>query len=258
MRHWTPEAGTHGAEARPLAEEAPVALLVNGQVHAVMLATPRDLADFALGFALTEGIVDTPAELLDVAEEAAGEAWLCRLTVPEKRAHRLAGRERATAGYGGCGLCGVREIDAVMAPPALVGMGRAPSLPALHAAARDLPRHQRLNRESHAVHAAAFIDPDGAIQAVREDVGRHNALDKLIGHLVRGGGNPTQGAILMTSRCSVELVNKAARIGCPVLATVSLPTDLAVRNARQAGLSLVCLVRDDGLLVVEDRLGRLG
>jgi len=258
MRRWTPTAGTDGAETRPLAEEAPVALVMNGQVHAVMLATPRDLADFALGFALTEGIVDSPGELLDLAVEQAGDAWLCRLAIPQSRAHRLAGRERATAGYGGCGLCGVREIAAVTTPPALVGEGPGPSLVALHAAALDLPRHQRLNRESHAVHAAAFVDGNGAVQAVREDVGRHNALDKLIGHIVRQGGDPARGAVLMTSRCSVELVNKAARIGCPVLATVSLPTDLAVRNARLAGISLACLVRDDGLLVVEDRLGRLG
>lgn len=237
-----PPAGT----ARVVPEEVPVALVHDGSTHAVMLATPADLGDFALGFALTEGIVtslDEIAEGPEVVRHAAG--WEARLWLQEEAAGRQRVRRRAITGPTGCGLCGVDSLEtAVPAPP------RVTADVALHpddiaAALRAMSRGQVLGPACRAVHAAMAWGRDLGPMALREDVGRHNALDKLVGALARAGA-PVPEVVVITSRVSVEMVQKAAVLGAPVLVAISAPTTLAVATAEAAGVTLVAVARDDG------------
>jgi FdhD protein len=244
-----------------IAEEVPVALRYGGRAFAVMMATPCDLEDFALGFSLTEGLVDTPAQLagIEVTQRLEGIELAMSVSADAPVA-RLDGADaqRLLPGRSGCGLCGTRELeDAVRAPPPVRGDG-APrfTLQALERAFAALPAHQPLNAATGAVHAAAWADADGNIVLAREDVGRHNALDKLVGALVRAGlagsGHggpgvaPVDGMLLLTSRASYEMVAKAARAGIGVIAAISAPTALAVDLARGAGVCLVGFARPGG------------
>jgi FdhD protein len=231
-----------------LAEEVPVALVFNGISHAVMLASPSDLEDFALGFALTEGLIDSPAELYGVDVMApTSEGLSLQLEVSSACAWRLKERRRTLAGRTGCGLCGTDSLSQVRralprAPDVRVGAG------AIARAQRDLRVHQALQQITGATHAAAWCSLDGAIRLVREDIGRHNALDKLIGALVRAGEDASRGFALITSRASFEMVQKAAAAGIGALAAVSAPTALAVRAASELNLALAGFVRgDDGV-----------
>ena len=235
--------------ARILPEEMPIALSFNGVTHAVMLATPGDLEDFGAGFALSEGIVDDLAEILDlnVAPQAGGIEVAMRLTA--RRAAALAERRRTLAGPTGCGLCGVDSLAQANRMPPAVASDLTISEKAIRAGLQALPQAQTLNERTGAAHAAAWIDSAGRLVALREDVGRHNALDKLIGALARTGVDFSAGAALLTSRCSVELVMKAASVGAPVLVAVSAPTARAVEMARSCGLTLVALARADSMLV---------
>jgi FdhD protein len=238
---------------RAIPEETAVALVYDGGTEAVMMATPADLEDFALGFSLNEGVIDAAAEIrsIEIADQTDGIEL--RIWLAADRAHALAGRRRTRAGPTGCGLCGVDSLAEALRP--LPTIESALTIPAadLMAAMRALSDLQALNRETRAVHAAALLVPGEGIIAVREDVGRHNALDKLAGALAREGrsatGKTLTGAILMTSRISVELVQKAAIMGAPILAAVSAPTALALRTAEGAGITLAGIVRDDGLEV---------
>jgi FdhD protein len=234
--------------ARALPEEAPVALVYGGSTYAVMMATPADLEDFAVGFTLNEGVASLgEIESLDVAPGDDGVELRLWLAEGAGRAH--AARRRALAGPTGCGLCGVESLAAANAPaPRVSSQVRLPAA-ALVAAMEALAARQRLNIETRAVHAAAFFRPERGVGPVREDVGRHNALDKLAGALARSGFGAAEGAALLTSRVSVELVQKAARMGVGVLAAVSAPTGLALRTAEAAGVTLVGVVRSDGLEV---------
>ncbi len=235
-----------GATVSPRAvpEETPVALSYAGTTHAVMMATPSDLEDFALGFSLTEGIVSSPDEIetVDVQELDLGIDMQIRLRDAANR--RFEARRRRLAGPVGCGLCGIESIDeAIRAIPPI---GKS-SLTFMHAdvtlAVRLLSQHQPLHAATGAVHAAGFYVPGDGIVAAREDVGRHNALDKLAGALARRGVDGASGAVVVTSRVSVEMVQKTAAIGAPVLLAVSAPTALAIRTAEAAGVTLVALVR---------------
>jgi FdhD protein len=241
--------------------ETPVAISYDASTYAVMMATPLDLEDFAIGFSLTEGVIDgwTEAGEVEVVETALGlEA---RMWLTQDRRTRLTNRRRHMAGPTGCGLCGVDSLaEAVRTPPVVGGdLTLAPS--ELLAGMAAMAAAQALNRETHGVHAAAFWRPgpgeDEGLVAVREDVGRHNALDKLAGALARGGVQGDRGAILLTSRVSVEMVQKAAIIGAPILVAVSAPTTLAVRTAEAAGLTLCAVARNDGFEVFThpERLG---
>jgi FdhD protein len=232
-----------------LTEEVPVAFEFNGISHAVMLATPADLEDFALGFGLSEAIFASPADLYgcDVSSTALG------ITVSmEVSARSFAGlkeRRRTLAGRTGCGVCGTESLDQVLRPVPVVTAGAPVHAAAIARAMREMNEQQRLCRATGSVHAAAWCAADGQVQVLREDVGRHNALDKLVGALARAGGARGDGFIAVTSRASVEMVQKAAMAGAPLLAAVSAPTMLAVETARNAGMGLVGLVRGDDLVV---------
>lgn len=231
---------------RALPEEVPVALVFNGTTQAVMMATPTDLADFAWGFALTEGIVTDPAQIKDFETVDHAQGIEARFWLTEDRAHALAARRRAMAGPVGCGLCGIDSLEqALRAVPRVRSDLRL--TPADVARATDALRdHQRLHDLTRATHAAGFLLPHAGVTLAREDVGRHNALDKLIGALQQNGLPPGSGAAVITSRLSVELVQKCAMTGIPVLIAVSAPTGAAVRLAEEAGITLAAFARGGG------------
>ena len=228
-----------------IAEEAPIALLYNGEPHVVMLATPLDLEDFALGFSLTENIVAKASEVESIRIYQRLEGIEIRIRIPQIRCEAIADKGRNLTGRTGCGLCGARSLEQAMRKPPPVGQGV--SVPAGHLvrALADLRNHQRLNRITGAVHAAAWVVPDQGIQLVREDVGRHNALDKLIGALARKDTDFERGFVMVTSRASYEMVQKCASVGITFMAAISAPTGLAVRLAEATGLTLVAFARDD-------------
>lgn len=231
---------------RSLPEETPVALVFNGETQAVMMATPADLEDFAVGFALGEGIVQTPAQIeaLEIVEHEQGIE--VQMLLDDGATHALRERRRAMTGPVGCGLCGIDSLDqAIRCLPAVSADLRL-SQQDVSQATEALRAHQPLHDQTHATHAAGFLRPNQGIVAACEDVGRHNALDKLIGHLQNRGISPETGAIVLTSRISVELVQKAAFANCPMLIAVSAPTALAVRTAEQAGVTLVAFARGGG------------
>lgn len=228
------------------AAEVPVCLEFNGLSHAVMLASPADLEDFALGFSLTEGIIDRPRDLLEIEEQATCEGIVLHLTVAAASFHRLKQVRRNMAGRTGCGLCGAESLGQVFRTiPPLKERG-AIAAPALHAAFRDLSANQPLQRLTGATHAAGWALPDGSLALIREDVGRHNALDKLIGAMVRAGTDPAQGAAMVTSRASYEMVQKSAAAGIAILAAISAPTALAIRMADSLNLTLAGFARGGG------------
>ena len=244
--------GEQTAATRELANETPVAIEFDGSPYAVMMLTPADLEDFAVGFAHSERIIAATDEIarMDIRYGARGIGIDVRLH--QANSARLAERRRALPGQSGCGICGISTIDEAL--PQLTQLSSAPRLTrdALFAALDELSGHQTLNRTTGAVHAAAFCRPDGALAALREDVGRHNALDKIIGHLARKRHDVADGFALLTSRCSYELVQKAVLARMTALVTVSAPTELAVEIARSARLTLIALARKDSLLVFND------
>ena len=246
-RAWAHEAFADGDRA--LAEETAVAFVYDGSSYAVMMATPRDLEDFAIGLTLTEGIVGSPAEIesLEVLEEPIGIEL--RMRLQDARAKALTERRRYLTGPVGCGLCGIDSLAEAMRPIKPVGTGIRVTPDAILAAVDQVGDRQAINRQTRAVHAAGFADRTGLVALVREDVGRHNALDKLIGALARAAVDPTDGFLVVTSRLSVELVQKAAMVGVTILVAVSAPTALAVRAAEGAGMTLVAVARRDGFEV---------
>ena len=238
------------AQAQPdwLAEEVPVALVFNGVTHAVMLATPSDLEDFAHGFALTEGLLVDRAELhgVDIVPVDAGIEL--HLEVSSACAWRLRERRRTLAGRTGCGLCGTEQLAQVRRPLPIAPVVRL-AVAAIARAQRDLRLHQALQQLTGAAHAAAWCGFDGSVQLVREDIGRHNALDKLVGALVTANLPAAQGFVCITSRASFEMVQKTAAAGIGALAAVSAPTKLAVDTARGLGVALAGFVRGDDAVV---------
>jgi FdhD protein len=232
-----------------VATEIPVALVYNGTSHVVMMATPQDLEDFALGFSLSEGILRRPGELAAIETVEDRHGIELRLTMDKLRHAKLAERRRNLAGRTGCGICGLDSLEAVLRPLPPLAPTAPIALGAVRRALAALPEAQRLNRETHSLHAAAWADRNGALLLLREDVGRHNALDKLIGAMARAGIDPAGGFALITSRCSVEMVQKAVALGIPCLVAISAPTTLALDVAGQAGLRLIALARADSLTV---------
>jgi len=232
-----------------VAEEVAVALVYNGISHAVMMATPCDLEDFARGFSLTERIVDRPSEIYDIEVGTVGRGIEVRLEIAAQRMAGLQERRRSLAGRTGCGLCGVDSLDAALRTVAAVSSPHPVARRSIERAMAGLPEHQKINRANGATHAAGWASADGTLVAVREDVGRHNALDKLAGALARSGGAEPGGFVVVTSRCSYEMVQKAGAIGASAIAAVSAPTSLAIETAEQAGVALVAFVREGRLTV---------
>lgn len=239
---------------RAIAVEVPVAIEICGLSYAVMMATPSDLEDYAIGFALSEGLVGRAADVSGVRAHALDNGgWVLRLDLPPEGTQKAMARARVRVTESSCGLCGVDNIAQVLRPLSQVAPGIGVRRAAISRALAALPENQPLGQATGAAHAAAFCRPDGTLALVREDVGRHNALDKLIGALARAGRDPSQGFFLLTARCSYELVEKTARAGCSMLVTISAPTTLAATRAEAAGLTLVALARPDAALVVSGR-----
>ena len=241
-----------------LADEVPVALIFNGISHAVMLATPLDLEDFALGFGLTEGLLEHADELYDVEVQPDPAGMRIEMDVSSACFARLKDKRRSMAGRTGCGLCGTESLEQVEPPlPLLVPCTTPLSPPAIAAALRAMPAHQALQQRTGATHAAAWCSLDGRVRIVREDVGRHNALDKLVGAMVEAGVDARDGFCCITSRASVEMVRKAVTAGMTALIAVSAPTSRAVATARRAGLALAGFARRDDLVLYAnaDRFG---
>jgi FdhD protein len=234
---------------RSIPEETAVALTYNGGTYAVMMATPQDLEDFAVGFSLNEGIISSSADIDSLDIVRLDDGVELRMWLSKPKADRLQERRRHIAGPTGCGLCGIESIAEAMRPAAVIGRGQQFSSEQIMVAMQKLPVLQKLNTETRAVHAAAFWNFTSGIVALREDVGRHNALDKLSGALARVSVVANDGIILLTSRVSVEMVQKSAAIGAPVMVSVSAPTALAVRMADAAGITLAAIARADGFEV---------
>jgi FdhD protein len=244
---WRASGVTEGVRAIP--EETAIAFTFNTATYAVMMATPQDLQDFAVGFSLTEGVISSidAIDSIDIVEEEIGIEL--RIWLKAREAAEFLGRRRKMAGPTGCGLCGIESLAEAMRPPPKVGEGRVFTPEEITAAVESLFPLQLLNHETRAVHAAGFYEHERGLVVLREDVGRHNALDKLAGALARGDVSARQGLVVLTSRISIEMVQKAAMIGAPAVVAVSAPTALAVRMAEAAGMTLIAIARKDGFEV---------
>jgi FdhD protein len=241
--------GTGQEGTRDVPAETAVAIVVNGSTHAVMMATPADLEDFALGFALTEGIVGSRADIdrLEIVEHDEGVE--ARIWVVEPIAARLSARRRAMAGPSGCGLCGIESLAEAVKPTRTVNASIRMAQSEILYAMSQLRPAQTLNALTHAVHAAGLWNVDRGDLLLREDVGRHNALDKLVGAAMLINSPTDRSALLLTSRVSIEMVQKAAVLGTSIVVAVSAPTNLAIRVADEAGITLCAVAREDGFEV---------
>ena len=242
-RRW--EGGEVSERVEMVAEETPVSIVYNGIPHVVMMATPQDLEDFVLGFSVTEELIGSPADLQKVECVRYSQGIEIQATVSAACAEVIATRTRRLTGRTGCGICGADSVAAVLKQLHPVNGTGSIRETAVQAALEALASHQALNAAAGAVHAAGWADLEGSIRLVREDVGRHNALDKLIGALLREGTDPRSGFVVVTSRASFEMVQKTTVFGAPLMAAVSGPTGLAIRIAQQAGLTLVGFARGD-------------
>lgn len=250
------EAGDAGL-SRTLPVEAPVAIEYNGFGYAVMMATPERLEDFARGFTLSEGLVEAADHIEAIHPHEIPGGWVVRISLPHQAMQPVIARARSRVSESSCGLCGMDNVAEVLRPLPPLTARISTSRKALARALNDLGDHQAMGRETGAMHAAAFCRPDGEIVHVAEDVGRHNALDKLIGALARMWIDPGSGFIVLSARCSFELVEKTVRSGCPLLVTISAPTSLAVERAVQSDLTLVALARRDSALIFNDPFATL-
>jgi FdhD protein len=232
-----------------IVEETPVVLVYNGIPHVVMMATPADLEDFIVGFSITEELIRTPADLQDIKVVRYGQGIEVQAVVPPECEAVVASRSRRLSGRTGCGVCGSDSIDAVLKQLHTVTPGPPIGRSAIEAGLRSITTHQTLNAAAGTVHAAAWAKRDGSVVLVREDVGRHNALDKLIGALLTRGMTAADGFVIVTSRASFEMVQKTTVLGASLLVAISGPTGLAVRLAEQAGVTLVGFARGDRLTV---------
>lgn len=231
---------------RLIPEETPLALTYNGGTYAVMMGTPQNLEDFAVGFSLSEGIVTSIDQILSLDVVRLDDGIELRMWLASEDAARISERRRHIAGPTGCGICGVDSIAEAVRPASIVPPGQTFTTQQVMTAMQAIAPLQSINMQTRAVHAAAFWAPSGGIVALREDVGRHNALDKLAGSLARSRTDAGGGMVLLTSRVSVEMVQKTAAIGAPMMVAVSAPTALAVRTADAAGITLIAIARSDG------------
>ena len=244
---WRDGRASEGTRAVP--EETAIALTYNGGTYAVMMGTPQNLEDFAVGFSLDEGIVKSVDEIRSLEVVRLDDGIELRMWLASEDAGRISERRRHIAGPTGCGICGIDSIAEAVRPVAFVPQGQTFTPDQIMTAMQAIAPLQSINIQTRAVHGAAFWSPSNGIVALREDVGRHNALDKLAGSLARSRADPSVGMVLLTSRVSVEMVQKTAAIGAPVLVAVSAPTALAVRTADAAGITLIAIARSDGFEV---------
>lgn len=243
--------GTLAAGSRAIPVEMPVAIELNGVAYAVMMASPCDLEDFVTGFLLSEDLAEA-AEIGEILLHPAegGTGIVARTNLPPHRLAPVMERARRRLGDSSCGICGLESIELALRPLPALAPSPLPEPQAVQRALAAMRGAQVLGAATGATHAAAFCAPDGSLVVLREDVGRHNALDKVIGALARGGRDGSQGFLVVTSRASYELVEKALRARCPLLVAISAPTSLAVERARAAGLALAVIARDDSMLWV--------
>ncbi|MBV8800545.1 MAG: formate dehydrogenase accessory sulfurtransferase FdhD [Alphaproteobacteria bacterium] len=238
------------AGERSIPEETPIAFTYDRQTYAVMMASPADLEDFAYGFSFTEGLITKTGDITDLEILELDKGIELRMTLAEERNEKLQSRARRFAGPAGCGLCGIESLEEAVAPPPTVGSMLKVDSGTVFRAMAELRRHQPVNAETRGVHAAGFWSAKKqSFSAVREDVGRHNALDKLAGALLRANADAAEGFLALTSRVSIELVQKAAVLGCPMLVAISVPTALALKTADAAGFTLAAIARDDSFEV---------
>ena len=248
----TRQAASNGTRTIP--EEMPVSFTYGNATFAVMMATPQDIEDFAIGFSLTEGIVEKYSDIESIEVVPHEQGIEARMTLNQPRGMQLESRRRRLAGPAGCGLCGIESLEAAVRPAREISADLQVGPQVIFSALASLRDRQQINEATHAVHAAGFWSVhESLLVAVREDVGRHNALDKLAGARARATVDPAGGFIVLSSRLSIELVQKAAAIGCPVLVAVSAPTNYALRAAEQAGMTLVAIARDDSFEIFTHR-----
>ena len=253
VRAFSYESGASGPGlTRAVAVEASVQIVIGGAPFAIMMATPQDLEDFAYGFALTEQIAESVGDIRAVEVERVEEGWRLRIALSSERLQAHLARGRAMSGRTGCGLCGIEDFSQMPSPRPPLSPQPPIAPAAIRAALAELEAQQPLNQATHAVHAAAWCRRDGTIVLVREDVGRHNALDKTIGALTRAAVAPDSGFFVITSRCSFEMVAKAAIFGAGTLVAVSAPTSLALERAQAFGVRLIAVARRDEALCFDD------
>jgi FdhD protein len=238
--------GVASEGTRLIPEETPLALTYNGGTYAVMMATPQNLEDFAVGFSLDEGVVKSVDEIRSLEVVRLDHGIELRMWLASEDAGRISERRRHIAGPTGCGICGIDSIAEAVRPAAAVPQGQTFTPEQIMTAMQAIAPLQSINVQTRAVHAAAFWSPAHGIVALREDVGRHNALDKLAGSLARSRTVASGGIVLLTSRVSIEMVQKAAAMGAPIIVAVSAPTAHAIRACEQAGITLVGVARQDG------------
>ena len=241
--------GIASGGTRFIPEETPLALTYNGGTYAVMMGTPQNLEDFAVGFSVSEGIVRSADDIRSLEVVRLDDGIELRMWLAMEDAARISERRRHVAGPTGCGICGIESIAEAVRPASVVADGQTFTPERIMTAMQAIAPLQSINLQTRAVHAAAFWSPAGGIVALREDVGRHNALDKLVGTLARSRTDARGGMVLLTSRVSVEMVQKTAAIGAPVMVAVSAPTALAIRTAEAAGITLIAIARQDGFEV---------
>ena len=252
---WRPDGSRQ--EERHVACEIPLALEYNCISHAVMMTSPTDIRDFATGFSLTEGIIDRLSDIIDLTITPDDKGVIVSLEITPDCFSRLDRFKRSLAGRTGCGLCGVDRLDHAIRPLIPVKSQLKVNAEIVHNSMQNISERQILNRKTGALHAAAFVNARGEFLCIREDIGRHNALDKLIGHLMQEDIDPADGFVLITSRCSFEMVHKCATFGIPLLAAVSATTDLALTLAEQSDLTLIAFTRRDGMNIYCDPGQRL-
>ena len=255
-RVWSRVTRYHGASpppsSRDVAVETAINILYGGTPYAVMMASPLDIEDFVIGFSLTEGLIEQAEEVRDIRMEARSDGLLVDVELSPNRFRAHLARRRSLSGRTGCGVCGVTSLEEAPRARYPVADAALPSPAALDKALAALPAHQLLNQRTHATHAAAWCSLSGQIIAVREDVGRHNALDKLIGALLRAKSDPSQGFLLITSRCSFEMVEKSAIFGAPCVVALSAPTSLAIERAEALNVTLFAVARADSAICFTD------
>jgi FdhD protein len=259
VRVFSYDSGAGGQQfTRAIAVEAPVQIALGGAPFAVMMATPQDLEDFAAGFVLTEQIAESMADIRGIEVEAVEDGWKLKIALTGERLQAHLARGRAMSGRTGCGLCGIEDFSQIPSPRPPLDPRASIEPAAVRAAIGELEAWQPLNRLTRAVHAAAWCRRDGRILLSREDVGRHNALDKAIGALARAGVAPASGFFVISSRCSFEMIAKAAIFGAGTLVSVSAPTSLALERARRFGVRLIAVARDDGALSFDSEKDEAG